>query len=144
MPTSNHTALEATPFGLDRRLVLHLGADLSITALAVDEGTWSRPDGLARFVDGRLLAIFDYDATWTWWERHPVGDELVHVLAGSVVLRVHDDAQDGGVALAAGDSFVIPEGTWHSADIDRPAQMLFVTPTPARTEHRRRDGVSLR
>ena len=130
----------AAAFELDRSTVLHLAADLHMKALQVDERTWSEPGALAQFAEGRLLSVFDYEVTWTWWERHPDGEELVHVLTGSIEFRLDDGSQETAVSLAEGQSLLVPEGTWHSADVVEPARVLFVTPTPACTEHRSRTG----
>jgi quercetin dioxygenase-like cupin family protein len=135
IPTSG----PANVFTLSRDTVLHLAPapDQRMAILCVDEGRWADPDGVPEFGYGRVLSIFDYTATWNWWERHPDGEELVLVLSGSV--RLHCDDGDGApavVALAAGEGTLVPRGVWHRAEIAEPARMLFVTPAPAQTQHR--------
>jgi quercetin dioxygenase-like cupin family protein len=80
--------------------------------------------------------VFEYEATWDYWERHPVGVEVVHALKGSVRFHLHDGRQGTVVPLATGESLLVPEGVWHRAEVVASAQLLFVTPTPALTEHR--------
>jgi mannose-6-phosphate isomerase-like protein (cupin superfamily) len=126
----------AAPFTLDRRTVLHLGPDQSLAALAVDEGTWSRMAAVPALHDGRIMSVFAYESDWTWWERHPVGDELVLVLSGAAAVHLRDEAGERSVPLIAGECLLVPERVWHRADVRGPTSMLFVTPTPARTEHR--------
>jgi uncharacterized cupin superfamily protein len=98
-------------FLLDRTTVVHLATDLSMRALGVDQGAWSRRDGTAQFVEGRLLSVFAYEATWTWWERHPAGEEFVHVLSGSVAFRLDDGSTERTVSLAAGESLLVPRAS---------------------------------
>jgi mannose-6-phosphate isomerase-like protein (cupin superfamily) len=145
MTTSTPQNPATTPLGpgalqLDRTTVVHLSSDLSMAALRMVDGAWSRRDVPAQFADGRLLSVFAYEETWTWWERHPDGEEFVHVLSGSVVFRLDDGSAERAVPLDAGQSLLVPAGVWHSADIVAPAEVLFVTPVPARTAHRDRRG----
>jgi mannose-6-phosphate isomerase-like protein (cupin superfamily) len=121
---------------LDRHTVLHLASDLSISRVAVSEDYWQHRADAPELADGRLLSIFDYDTTWTWWERHPVGEELVLVLSGQVVFQLDDARGAREVALQQGESTLVPEGAWHRAVVVDPVRLLFVTPTPARTELR--------
>ena len=115
--------------------VLHLAPDQRMTTLTLDEEGWADLGRMPEFGDGRVLSIFDYGSTWSWWERHPHGEELVLVLSGSV--RFHlDDGEPMAVALTAGEAALVPRGTWHRAEIVEPARMLFVTPAPVQTEHR--------
>jgi mannose-6-phosphate isomerase-like protein (cupin superfamily) len=134
--TAPTTTPSAIPFLLDRRTVLHLAPDLSMSALLLDEEAWGRPDAVPELRDGRIMSVFAYESTWTWWERHPAGAELVLVLSGAAVFHLRDGAGDRSVELAAGEAALVPEMTWHRAEIAGPTTMLFVTPTPARTEHR--------
>ena len=47
------------------------------------------------------------------WERHPDGDELLHVLEGAVDLTVLTDDGPTELRLDAGSVFVCPKGLWH-------------------------------
>lgn len=126
------------PVRLGRDTVVHLPCDLSLRHLTVDQDYWDHANRQAKLFDGRIMSIFEYISTWTWWERHPVGDELAHLLSGEVELLLEDD--DGGrheeIKLSPGESALIPAGAWHSIRLTAPSCILFVTPTPARTEHR--------
>jgi quercetin dioxygenase-like cupin family protein len=130
------TAPEAIALHLGRDTALHCAADQSMHALAIDDRTWAERSAVPAFRDGRILSVFDYTSTWTWWERHPAGEEYVHVLAGAVVFHVEDETGRRSVELRAGRGLVVPRGTWHRAEISAPVSMLFLTPTPASTEHR--------
>ena len=87
--------------------------------------------------EGRLVCITAQTQTWTFWERHPAGDELVVLLSGRV--DVTQDLEDGPhlVALRAGRAMVNPRGVWHTSDVHEVGSALFVTPG-AGTEHRPR------
>jgi uncharacterized cupin superfamily protein len=130
-----HTPTPTTAIGPDA--VIHLGDDLDITMLAVNRGFWTHDaSNDPHLSDGRILAVFDYTETWPYWERHPTGDELVYVLAGDVELLLDHDLHTQSIHLRAGEAAIVPTGTWHRAAIHAPSRMLFVTPTPRRTEQR--------
>ena|SRR5579872_7307879 len=121
---------------LDRATVVHLRSDGGLATLAVDEASWAHRATQPELGDGRILAVFGYDATWTWWERHPVGDELAYVLEGRVRFCLEDADGCRRVDVRRGECGLIPAGAWHRAEVEVPCRVLFVTPTPARTEHR--------
>jgi quercetin dioxygenase-like cupin family protein len=125
-------------FTLDRRTVLHLAPDQSVSTLSVDEDYWAHADSAPELQEGRIMSVFAYETSWTWWERHPVGTELVLALSGAVVFHLqHDDGSGArSAALAEGECLLVPEGAWHRAEMASPTTMLFVTPSPARTQHR--------
>jgi mannose-6-phosphate isomerase-like protein (cupin superfamily) len=125
-----------TAFRLDRDTVLHLPTDLSLGVVPVGPTYWDHRAEQAELGDGRIVSVFGYTEPWSWWERHPVGDELAYVLAGHAVLRLEEEDGSRRLDLREGECGLIPEGAWHTAEIERPVRLLFVTPTPARTEHR--------
>ena len=118
--------------------MLHLAPDQSASTVAVDENSWAHPEVTRELREGRIMSVFSYEASWTWWERHPVGSEFVLVLSGAVVFDLQRDDGSGGrsVALAEGECLLVPEGTWHRAGLTTPTTLLFVTPSPASTQHR--------
>ncbi len=128
----------APTFTLDRRTVLHLAPDQSVSTVHVDENYWAHGEAAPELREGRIMSVFAYETSWTWWERHPVGTELVFALSGAVVFHLqHDDGSVvHSVVLAEGECLLVPEGAWHRAEITSPTTMLFVTPTPALTQHR--------
>ena len=72
------------------------------------------------------------------WERHPNGDELVHVLEGSTTLTVVSDGQHQSFELRAGMMLVVPRGAWHR--FRAPAGVTVMTVTPQPTEHTTADN----
>jgi quercetin dioxygenase-like cupin family protein len=88
-------------------------------------------------VEGRLVSLATFSEPWAMWEVHPEGDELVVCLSGTVTLHQELDGEVRTLELRVGDAVVNPPGAWHTADVDAPATMLFVTAGTG-TEHRPR------
>ena len=129
-------ARETDRVRLNRSNVVLVPTGLSLRSHCVDPSFWATADEQPELADGRLLSVFDYEGDWTWWERHPLGDELVYVLTGEVEFLLDDGDQHWSIDLPPGTASIVPRGTWHSARVPKPSTVLFVTPTPARTEHR--------
>jgi quercetin dioxygenase-like cupin family protein len=68
-------------------------------------------------------------------ERHPDGDELLHLIAGEAVVLIEQPGGEERVALRAGDACVVPRGLWHRVLPQGPITLLYVTPGPS-TERR--------
>ena len=71
------------------------------------------------------------------WERHPQGDEIVHVVAGETTLRLMTDAGLEELSLKAGMMTVVPRNMWHQFVAPGGVSVMTVTPQP--TEHLRVD-----
>ena len=97
---------------------------------------WENPSERPSLRDGRILSVFEYDSTWSHWERHPVGDEFALVITGEVDLLLDQPSGADTIRLSESQCGVIPQGAWHTLRIVRHSRLLFVTPTPALTEHR--------
>lgn len=67
------------------------------------------------------------------WERHPNGDELVHILAGETTLTIMTDDGPVSHAMKAGMLIVVPRGAWHRFHAPDPVTVLTATPQP--TDH---------
>ena len=89
--------------------------------------------------EGRLVALFTFDAPWDSWEMHPRGDELVLCTAGSMTLVQELDGKHVRTTLKPGEYAINARGVWHTADVDLEgsATALFIT-SGAGTEHRKR------
>ncbi|MFL5267644.1 MAG: cupin domain-containing protein [Stellaceae bacterium] len=86
---------------------------------------------LAPFRDGNIFsAKFAGDGAW---ERHPNGDELVHVVDGSTTLHIMTEEGPQSYALSAGMVVIVPQGAWHR--FHSPEGVSLVTATPKPTEH---------
>lgn len=119
--------------GADSSLRAHdLGAVMSdLPLLTIDDTTTEAEADAATRSVARLgpctLGMMRY-AGLTPWERHPDGDELLHVLEGAVDITVLTDDGPRQVSVEAGSVFVCPQGLWHR-QLPRPAvTMLYGTP----------------
>ncbi|MDX1575694.1 MAG: cupin domain-containing protein, partial [Kiloniellales bacterium] len=86
---------------------------------------------LAKLGEGGVFAgSFDGESPW---ERHPKGDELVHILKGRTRLTLLTEAGPQVLEMAAGMLTVVPRGTWHRFHAPDGVTVLTVTPQP--TDH---------
>ena len=86
--------------------------------------------------EGRLVSEWTFTEDWQGWERHPAGEELVMLLAGSATLVLEEAGQERSIPLSRAGSYVlVPRNVWHTARTAVPATLLFLTPG-AGTEHR--------
>ncbi|MFL6734366.1 MAG: cupin domain-containing protein [Sphingomicrobium sp.] len=77
---------------------------------------------------GRLVSVFSFAESWTTWEMHPVGAEVVLCLSGRMTLhQEHADGSAKVASLGAGDYAINPPGCWHTADADEHVTALFIT-----------------
>jgi len=68
------------------------------------------------------------------WERHPAGDELLHILEGEADVVTLTDGGPVHSTVRAGSIFICPRGLWHRVLPRSPLSMLFATPGEG-TEH---------
>ena len=88
--------------------------------------------------DGRLVMLFDDSpGSWSTWECHPAGDEVVICLSGRMTMIQEVEGADRPVELSPGQATINPAGVWHTADVHEPVRYLAITPG-AGTEHRPR------
>jgi quercetin dioxygenase-like cupin family protein len=78
-------------------------------------------------VEGRLVTMHSFDASWPSWEVHPRGAELVVCTAGKMTVHQEIDGKLHTVSLRAGEAIINPPGVWHTADVDEPCTALFIT-----------------
>lgn len=102
---------------------LQIFRDLSV---AIEE----KQPGPPRRIDGLTVGFVEMQqAPPHGGEMHPDGDEILHVLAGRLLL-VYDSAQDQPLQLCAGDTCVIRQGEWHRLQVLEPAKLIHITPGP--------------
>jgi mannose-6-phosphate isomerase-like protein (cupin superfamily) len=121
---------------------LHLGlgatvlAQPAMTGMEWYEGYAAR--AAADGAEGRLVSMYRFSESWTMWEMHPAGDELVVCTDGVITLhQEHSDGSTAIVTLGPGDYVINPPGCWHTADVEGEATALFITAGMG-TEHRPR------
>ena len=71
------------------------------------------------------------------WERHPQGDEIVHIIEGAATLHLITDEGRQSLDLTAGTLAVVPRNAWHQ--FVSPDGVRLITATPQPTEHVRTD-----
>ena len=99
-----------------------------------DYGSRHAEDG----AEGRLVSMYRFTDDWDSWEVHPHGSEVVLCVGGSMIL--HQEKADGSsatVTLTPGQYAINEPGTWHTADVEKEATAVFITPGMG-TEHRPR------
>ena len=88
--------------------------------------------------EGRLVSLHRFDRSWTSWERHPAGEEVVVCLTGAITLiQELPDGTTRRATLRPGEYAINPRGAWHTADVEGEATALFIT-VGMGTEHRPR------
>jgi len=78
--------------------------------------------------EGRIVSLFRFEESWTSWEMHPSGEEVVCCLQGHMTL--HQELPDGAEQsweLSPGEYAINPRGAWHTADAEEPVVALFIT-----------------
>ena len=76
-----------------------------------------------------LISQHHFAEDWPTWEVHPAGDEFVTLITGDITLVLWQDQQEHALRLSNPSDFVIiPKGVWHTARVQAPTTMLFVTP----------------
>ena len=76
-----------------------------------------------------LISQHHFAEDWPTWEVHPAGDEFATLITGDITLVLWQDQQEHALRLSTPSDFVIiPKGVWHTARVQAPTNMLFVTP----------------
>lgn len=133
-----HSSFSNTSFPIDT-VAVHLDGAGPLSIHAGTPEYWSDLTR-AEFHRGQILSVFRYAETWSYQERHPDADELALVLEGSIDLLLDRGEGEEPVPVHRGDASVIPNGVWHRLRAYEPCTVLFITPVPARTEHRDAPG----
>lgn len=93
-----------------------------------------RRKGLGQVAPYRDGAIFTSKFSGSGgWERHPSGDEIVHVIEGATLLRLLPDEGPEALELRAGMMVIVPKGMWHRFESASGVTLMTVTPLP--TDH---------
>lgn len=88
--------------------------------------------------EGRLVSLYRFEESWTSWEMHPAGDEVVCVVQGRLTLHQQlPDGSEQSIDLGPGEYAINGPGVWHTADADEPVVAFFITAGKG-TEHRPR------
>jgi quercetin dioxygenase-like cupin family protein len=83
---------------------------------------------------GPLNVSTMYLGRWTGqspWERHPGGEELIHVLEGEVVLTIVSAGKQEDTTVQSNCLFIVPQGVWHRQTSRSGVTAFYATPTPS-------------
>lgn len=81
------------------------------------------------FKSHTLIAAHQFSENWPTWEIHPHGDEMVVLLSGSTTFKLKLEAEEKTIELKEPGSFlIVPKNIWHTAIVDEPTSVLFITP----------------
>lgn len=126
------------------KIYVHLG--LGATAIPVPEFGWAQGDimrYLRKFAsdrdEGRLVGIVAATESWSRWERHTGGDELVVQISGCSDVIQELDGIHHKIRLAPGQAMINPRNVWHTSDVHEPGQSLFIA-AGRKTEYRPRSA----
>ena len=96
--------------------------------------TNKRQDSLSALLPYRDGAVFVAKfAGKSAWERHPQGDEIVHIVEGKTTLYLITAEGRQSLVLKAGMLVVVPQNAWHQ--FVAPDGVSVMTATPQPTEH---------
>ena len=122
---------------------IHLGLGATAEPLPAFTGDMAWYETYARNhaqdgAEGRLVSQSRFTESWTSWEMHPAGHEIVIGVSGRMtVIQEHPNGEIVRVALEPGAYAINPPGVWHTADVDGEAVAIFIT-AGAGTENRPR------
>src|SRR4051812_46515386 len=110
----------------------HLGLGATVERLDAFDGS---PDWYMRYgaaheadgVEGRLVSMHTFDASWDSWEMHPLGAELVICVDGEMTLHQEVNGDVRTVKVRTGEAVINAPGVWHTADVEGRATAVFVT-----------------
>lgn len=87
--------------------------------------------------EGRIVMMNTFTESWTMWEVHPEGHEVVLCTAGEITLIQEKDGNERRVTLKPGEYAINEPGVWHTADVEGSATAVFITAGKG-TDHRPR------
>ena len=107
-----------------------LKPDMSVEPIPVTPELYDRLDAdYAGFKSHVLISSFVFSESWTTWEKHPAGDEVVILLSGAATIVLQTGSGEENVALKIpGSCLIVPRDTWHTARVTEPTRMIFITP----------------
>jgi hypothetical protein len=124
------------------RTYVHLG--LGATAIELPDFGWSSKNVMSylrRFAsdraEGRLVGVVPAIHSWSRWERHTEGDEVVFQISGCSDVIQDLDGDYRTIRLSAGQAMINPRNVWHTSDVHEPGQTLFIA-AGRKTEYRPR------
>jgi len=113
-------------FALDSTYVQLLDGPAA-RGVPVEPDFWERIGERTDLHEGRLVIVSHQTGQWTHWEMHPAGDEILYLLSGKMDVILERQDSHEIVSLSAGKAFIVPAGSWHTARIHSPSDLLSIT-----------------
>ncbi len=110
----------------DIRAALSGVPELVITSSTTEEDANAAMRMLASF-NQCMVGLVRYSGQPPW-ERHPGGDELLHILEGEVDVTVLTDGGPVHEIVRAGSVCIVPQGLWHRTHARAAVTLLYMTP----------------
>jgi mannose-6-phosphate isomerase-like protein (cupin superfamily) len=105
-----------------------LGQNGDIKMFAGGDAFWSLPPSdFEKIGESWLVTEYYFDKDWESWEMHPEAEEIVYLLSGSVDLVLEKDGNRRTVELRGKGVVIVQRGTWHTAKVIEPSNMLVIT-----------------
>ena len=107
-----------------------LKSDGSAQALPAGESFWQdlTSGKFGSFENEFLVTTQSFAQNWPVWEMHPNGEEVIILLTGNVDLVLEKKTGNKIVHLQQqGDWLMVPKGQWHTAHVNAPSTVLFIT-----------------
>jgi mannose-6-phosphate isomerase-like protein (cupin superfamily) len=98
-----------------------------------DEASQQSFATLSDYRDGGIFATHFRGSSG--WERHPNGDEVVQILAGTTRFDLIVEEVLQSLELSAGMLVVVPKGCWHRFASETGVKVMTITPKPTQHTH---------
>lgn len=90
-----------------------------------------RGEAISRLLPYRDGAIFAAKFSGKGaWERHPQGDEIVHIVEGETTLHLITAEGRQSLSLKTGMLVVVPRNAWHQFEAPNGVSLMTTTPQP--------------
>ena len=128
--------MQQGPFRIEDEFVV-LRPDQQADAVPVSPALYEELDRDYNGFQGHaLVSQYDFRESWSSWEMHPAGEEVVMLLAGSVTFVLEEEGVERELVLdEAGQYLIVPKGVWHTLRTSEPARLLFITPGEGTRHH---------
>ncbi|HIC80045.1 MAG TPA: cupin domain-containing protein [Kiloniellaceae bacterium] len=117
------------------RTYLDLQADGKVAEVPVTDTFWQDLMSGGIRIEGRMVMAAEMTADMRHWEMHPAGDEVLVLMSGCAVVVLEEPEGTREIAVAAGETVIVPRGRWHRIKVVEPGKMVFM-PAGAGTEHK--------
>lgn len=123
------------------RTYLDLQDDGKVAEIPVTETFWQDLMSGGVRIEGRMVMAAEMTADMQHWEMHPAGDEVLVLMSGRAIVVLEEADGTREIAVAAGETAIVPRGCWHRIKVVEPGRMVFMTAGDG-TEHKPLEATS--